>query len=379
MIHIKDKTLCCGCTACASICPKGAITMVPDALGFMYPEVSNSLCIDCGLCESICPFSNQGTKKVPLRILAAKNSDSTIRDTSSSGGLFTLLAHKTISEKGVVFGARFDEKWNVVHDYTETVEGLAAFRGSKYVQSDVMDTFRQARDFLEGGRHVLYSGTPCQIAGLKKFLRKEYERLLTVDVVCHGVPSPVVWQKYLKETTPEGYTITEINFRSKTSGWKTFCVEIESEKNGIKHIFRKVFSKDSYMSAFMSNLSLRPSCFRCPAKSGKSGSDITLGDFWGIEDILPEFDDDRGCSLVFANTDKGQEVIDNLDIVSYNCCYDSALAHNPSIVYPVHKPINYDFFMHKVNKSGFIKALIDTESPSLIKKISRVAYRRVKR
>lgn len=379
MIHIEDKTLCCGCTACASICPKDAITMVPDALGFMYPEVSTSLCIDCGLCKSICPFSNQGTEKVPLKILAAKNPDSTIRDISSSGGLFTLLAHKTISEKGVVFGARFDEKWNVVHDYTETVEGLAAFRGSKYVQSDVRDTFRQARDFLDDGRHVLYSGTPCQIAGLQKFLRKEYERLLTVDVVCHGVPSPMIWQKYLKEITPSGHTVSSISFRSKVSGWKTYSIAIESDRKGKSSVYRNYFSEDGYMSAFLSNLTLRQSCFRCPAKSGKSGSDITLGDFWGIEDILPEFDDDRGCSLVFANTDKGQEEIDNLDIISYNCCFDSALAHNPSIVYPVHKPINYDFFMYKVNKSGFIKALIDTESPSLIKRISRFAYRRVKR
>lgn len=379
MIHIEDKTLCCGCTACASICPEGAIAMVPDALGFMYPEVSTGLCIDCGLCESICPFSNQDTENVPLKILAAKNPDSKIRDISSSGGVFTLLAQKTLSEKGVVFGARFDKKWNVVHDYTETVEGLADFRGSKYVQSDIRDTFRQTRDFLESGRHVLYSGTPCQIAGLKNFLRKEYERLLTVDVICHGVPSPVVWQKYLKETTPAGYTVTDVNFRSKISGWKKPSMEIRYDEENRHNIYQKIFPDNTYMSAFLSNLSLRPSCFRCPAKSGKSGSDITLGDFWGIEDILPEFDDDRGCSLVFANTGKGQETVNRLAIISSVQSYASALEKNINIMLPVRKPVNYGFFMYMLNKAGFMKAWDYTVSSSLFRRIQRVIYRRVNR
>ena len=197
MIDIKEKNNCCGCSACVQICPKQCISMAADNEGFLYPQVNSAICIDCGLCEKVCPVINQSAPREPLVVYAAKNNNEDIRLKSSSGGIFTLLAEKVIEEGGVVFGAKFDADWNVVHDYTETIEGLAAFRGSKYVQSIIGDNFKTAKQFLNNGRKVLFSGTPCQIAGLKKYLRKEYDNLLTVDVVCHGVPSPMVWRDYL--------------------------------------------------------------------------------------------------------------------------------------------------------------------------------------
>ena len=197
MIAIKEKHNCCGCSACVQVCPKQCIRMYADNEGFLYPQVNSTICIDCGLCEKVCPVINQNKPNVPLSVYAAKNINEEVRIKSSSGGIFTLLAEQIISEGGVVFGARFNENWEVVHDYTETIDGLESFRGSKYVQSSISDNFKVAKQFLKEGRKVLFSGTPCQIAGLKKFLQKEYENLLTMEVVCHGVPSPMVWRDYI--------------------------------------------------------------------------------------------------------------------------------------------------------------------------------------
>ena len=180
MIDKKEKNNCCGCGACVQICPKQCISMAADNEGFLYPQVNSAICIDCGLCEKVCPVINQSAPREPLVVYAAKNNNEDIRLKSSSGGIFTLLAEKVIEEGGVVFGAKFDADWNVIHDYTETIEGLAAFRGSKYVQSIIDDNFKTAKQFLNNGRKVLFSGTPCQIAGLKKYLRKEYDNLLVV-------------------------------------------------------------------------------------------------------------------------------------------------------------------------------------------------------
>lgn len=199
MIQIENKQKCTGCSACVQTCPKQCISFEEDEQGFRYPCVNQELCIDCGLCEKVCPCINENEQIMPLDIYAAKNPDKEIRKKSSSGGFFTMLAESIIDEGGVVFGARFNKKYNVIHDYTETKDGIEAFRGSKYVQSIIGDTYKQARDFLKAGRKVLFSGTPCQIAGLRLFLRKDYEHLYTVDFICHGVPSPGVFRWYLQE------------------------------------------------------------------------------------------------------------------------------------------------------------------------------------
>ena len=200
MIKSTNKKLCTGCAACYSICPVRCISMQEDSEGFLYPVVEKDKCTSCKKCETVCPAIVQRNERKPLYVYAAKNLNEEIRRQSSSGGIFTLIAESIIQEGGVVFGARFNENWEVVHDYTETIEGLAAFRGSKYVQSRIGNTYLSAKDFLLAGRKVLFSGTPCQIAGLKAFLQDDYDNLLTVDLVCHGVPSPLVWKRYLDET-----------------------------------------------------------------------------------------------------------------------------------------------------------------------------------
>ena len=238
MIEIIDKKNCCGCSACAQICPRKCILMQEDDEGFLYPKVDKKSCIDCHLCERVCPVLNQSKPKKPLKVYASINKDENIRLCSSSGGIFTALAEKVIAEGGVVFGARFDDKWEVVHDYVETKEDLSKFRGSKYVQSRIENCYKEAEVFLKAGRIVLFSGTPCQIAGLILFLKKSYNNLLTVDFVCHGVPSPGVWRRYLKEEiarqcdrkntvlprpiSEKDTRVTGISFRDKALGWKKF-------------------------------------------------------------------------------------------------------------------------------------------------------------
>ena len=197
MIHIVDKHNCCGCSACLNVCPKACITMLADEEGFLYPKVDKTICIDCGLCEKVCPFMANLDAKRPIRSYAAINPNEQERYNSSSGGIFTMLMRETLNRGGVVFGAAFDKKWNVHHIAIESIEEMPLLQGSKYVQSYVGDCYRDAKDFLREGRDVLFSGTSCQIAGLRQYLRKDYENLTTVDVICHGVPSPRVWSAYL--------------------------------------------------------------------------------------------------------------------------------------------------------------------------------------
>ena len=201
MIQLMHKEDCCGCSACVQICPRHCIEMKENLEGFLYPLVDSHSCIECHLCEKVCPVLNQNDSIRPLKVCATKNPDEQIRMKSSSGGVFSILAESVIAAGGVVFGAGFNEHWAVVHSYTETKEGLSAFRMSKYLQSVVGNTYKEVQAFLKQGRLVLYSGTPCQIAGLKLFLRKDYDNLLTVDFICHGVPSPGVFRWYLTEET----------------------------------------------------------------------------------------------------------------------------------------------------------------------------------
>ena len=290
MIEIIDKKNCCGCWACVQQCPKQCISMIEDDEGFLYPKVDKGICINCHLCEYVCPIINTDAPRKPLETYAAINKDEQIRLESSSGGIFSAIAEYIINDGGVVFGAKFNDKWEVIHDYTETIDGLAQFRGSKYVQSQIGDNYKKAKQFLTSGRKVLFSGTPCQIAGLKHFLKKEYENLLTVDFICHGVPSPGVWREYLKEEVATcnlknivlprsihgrdalNVTIEGISFRDKTLGWKKFSFALDlstSVGRGEKIQFRtrEHLHENLFLKGFLANLFLRPSCYNCVEKN----------------------------------------------------------------------------------------------------------------
>lgn len=285
MIDVIDKSNCCGCSACVNRCPKQCISLHEDKEGFLYPHVSTENCIDCGLCEKVCHEIHHFEEHYPTKVLAAINKDDEVRQASSSGGVFSLLAENIIKEGGVVFGARFDDNWQVKLDYSESKEGILNFRGSKYVQARIDTAYSDCECFLKENRLVLFSGTPCQIAGLKHFLRKEYDNLLTVDFVCHGTPSPKVWKRYLDETIDAiNRQIQSVRFRDKKDeGWKKFRLALEFENEGDTFTVSVPNSENAYMRAFLSNLDLRPSCHDCKAKSGRSGSDITLGDFPSLQ------------------------------------------------------------------------------------------------
>ena len=403
MINIINKKNCCGCNACVQRCPKQCITMHADNEGFLYPVVDTETCIDCGICEKVCPVINQEEPQEPIKVFAAYNKDEKIREQSSSGGIFTLLAEETIKKSGVVFGVKFNKNWMPEFDYTETIEGIAPFRGSKYVQAVVGNAYKQAEDFLKSGRNVLFSGTPCQIAGLRRYLRKEYSNLLTVDIICHGVPSPKVWEMYLKDTcskllkstpdekiqsvSPMGETykscIEAISFRSKITGWKKFSLLLKLNlstfdgKNTV--VFTEPFGKNNFMQAFLSDTILRPSCYTCPAKQGKSHSDITIADFWGIDAIDPAFDDDKGCGAIFVNTAKGEALYPISQTTYKEKAFNEVIAYN-SAYYQSCKPHpNRKKFFKGLNKvtdiSSYIQKMLQ---PTLTRRIVNKAKRCIK-
>lgn len=342
--------------------------MQEDTEGFLYPKVNKDTCIDCGLCEKVCPILNPVNNDAEPEVYAAINNDENIRMQSSSGGIFTLLAEKVINNGGVVFGASFDKDWNVVHDYTETIDGLSCFRGSKYVQSRIGNCFNKAKSFLDEGREVLFSGTPCQVAGLKNFLKKQYDNLLSVEVVCHGAPSPKVWQKYISAM----HEIQQVSFRSKVHGWKKYNVSF-SFKDGTKE--ETVFYKNPYIDVFLSNLSLRPSCYACSAKFQNSQCDIVLADFWGVDKIAPEIDDDKGCGLVFVYNKEKSKLVRTLNCRLYVQKLVDVVKYNPCMANSVDKPVNRDFFFSALNHIGFIGAYKLVTDNNILFRLIRKVYR----
>lgn len=375
MIQLQSKQDCCGCAACVQRCPKQCITMIEDEEGFLYPHVDTASCIDCGLCEKVCPVIHRDEPREPLEVFAAKNPNEEIRRRSSSGGMFTLLAEQTISNGGVVFGARFNDKWEVEHAYSETIEEIATFRGSKYVQSHIGNTFRQAEQFLKSGREVLFSGTPCQIAGLRRFLRKDYPNLLTIDCICHSIPSPGIWRKYLTETLKsngkELQDISTITFRDKIKGWKDYHFTI-SLRNG-KPITRPA-ANDSYIRGFLHDLYTRPSCAACPAKRLSSGSDITLGDYWGIDTLIPGLDDDRGVSAITINTQHGLKIFHTTHAELHSTTYSELISRNPALVRSIDSNIDRATFYNRSAESVAAR-VIDLCRHTLYQNLRRLAFR----
>ena len=372
MIKILDKSKCSGCHACLNICPKQCISMKTDYEGFWYPSIDMSKCIGCNLCEKVCSIYNNLNKiDNKMTAYACKNTNEQIRNSSSSGGLFTLLCEYIIKSGGVVFGAAFNESFEVEHMYTETLEECFKFRGSKYVQSKIGNTYKQAKQYLDQGKLVLFSGTPCQISGLDLFLMKKYKNLLMIDIACHGVPSTLVYKKYFKSLEEiNNSKISSLSFRDKTTGWKNYSFKVEF-KNG--KVIKEIGYDNIFMKGFLSDIYLRPSCYACKSKKPNTSADITLADYWGIQNIHPDFDDDKGVSLVLVNTKLGQEVMkgisSNLDFIESDLDY--ALKCNPSIEVASKYNNRRKEFFEELNSNNIENNINKYTKISFIKKLKR--------
>ena len=357
-MKIENIENCTGCSACFSICPLNCVSMKPNQNGFLYPTIDNTNCVDCGKCVSVCPLSRT-RHKIENRIsYAAVNNDALMRENSSSGGIFGLLAKVIIQQRGVVFGASFDDSFIVKHGFIEKENDIPKLQGSKYVQTQMENSFRQVKQYLENGRIVFFSGTPCQINGLISYLNKPYDKLITQDVICHGVPSPKIWMKYLEIVKSScGQKIVSINQKDKEIGWKKPCIRIKLEND---NTYLKKSSADAYMKLFNGNFSLRDSCYNCMFKGDNRLSDITLADFWGIENVFPEWDDGEGISLVIINTKKGEYLFNQIrnSIDCQEVDFSNATAKNPCYFQSVTKPTNVNEFWQDVN-TGLFGEIVD--------------------
>ena len=339
MVNVTRKEDCCGCAACAQVCPKSCITMVRDGEGFDYPKADSEQCISCGLCEKVCPVSHaQAEPAGEPKAFAAYGPDKD-RAESSSGGIFAQLARQTLAQGGLVFGAAMaEDSKTAVHTAIDSEGDLPRLQGSKYLQSHVGKCFRQAKEALEAGRAVLFTGTPCQIEGLLHFLGRDYENLVTADVICHGVPSEKLWQKYLDcQQHRYGSRVTRVSFRDKRQGWKSFSMALTFE-NGKQYAKKLYF--DAYLQLFLQDLCLRPSCYRCPSRKLHRRSDLTLGDFWGCDAVCPEMDDDTGLSLVLIHSEKGQRSFDALSLKRKTVTLEQALTANKAVIRSPKMPEN---------------------------------------
>lgn len=311
MINVSDKSQCCGCWACENICPKKCITMKEDHEGFRYPEIDEDSCINCGLCERVCPIKlPKQNDDVPLSYVV-QHKNSNILRTSTSGGFFTSIAKYAIEKGGVVFGATFDVNMELRHSYSDTLEGCKKFRGSKYVQSLIGDTYKQAKSFLDSGRMVVFSGTPCQIAGLYGFLKERiYENLITVDLVCHGVPSPLLFRKYISFYEKKGKSkIINYLSRDKYYGYDYSTATIFFDNK--KKQYHKGMEADIMLRLYFKNICSRPSCYNCHFKTLNRVSDFTIFDCWNAQSVSKKFSR-NGATNVFIHTPKGQLVFDKI-------------------------------------------------------------------
>ena len=370
MIRLTKKANCCGCGACAQSCPKNCISMEPDSEGFLYPKVDETQCVNCGLCEKVCPILfKQKPDPIKVAAYAAYTSNSELREKSSSGGIFSLLAQEILNRGGTVAGAAFAADFSVRHILVENDAELDRLRGSKYVQSRMEDTYVQIRDLLKQGRPVLFTGVACQIAGLKAFLGREYENLYTVDVLCHGVPSPKVWAHYRREQAQiHGTILEEVSFRDKRKGWRHYSMALNFAE-GVEYC--RPGAEDTYLRVFLRDLCLRPSCHSCRFKDFPRLSDLTIGDAWGIERHMPDLDDDHGTSVVLVNSEKGMGL--------WNAVADNAVSRQGEldVLLPKSADSRKSVKPHP-NRSRFFAALNRGDSMEQLCKLTRKSpYRRL--
>ena len=347
MNEICSKKQCIGCLNCYNSCKFSAIKIVKDELDFLYPIIDGDNCKKCGLCKKVCPILSNSYNTQNNKCYACYNIEESIRLRSSSGGIFYLLAKFAIDNGGIVYGAGFNKKHQLIHMSAKNLKDLKKLMGSKYVQSNLNNIFLEIKSNLDSNILVYFSGTPCQVSALKKYLGKDYLNLITQDFICHGVGSNKVLNMHLDKIMQE-YNIKRINkidFRNKTTGWKNFSFSLNKK-------YIKDLNSDIFMKTFLKNLCLRESCYHCSFKGNKRASDLTLGDFWQVENVIKNIDDDKGVSCAIINTIKGEKIFSkivdkmNLYEVSYDDISKNNIALEHTSIYNSHREL-------------FIKNIID--------------------
>ncbi len=359
MKDICSPSECTGCMACVSSCAHHAISIVQDEEGFDRPYIDERLCIDCGLCKIICPINSHPVAKEPQKVFSGWSSDESVRLSSSSGGAFTEIARPILKEGGVVFGCALNENLQAEHTYVESMEDLEhKLRGSKYVQSRIGNSYSQAKEFLKQGRKVLFSGTPCQIAGLRNYLRKDYDNLLTVDLICHGVPSPMIFEEYKKYMQKhEKMELTDVKFRCKKFSWIFFNMTLTGhvEKSFALKTYYGAYYEDPYIRGFLRDYFLRPSCHQCHFTSTKRCGDFTIADWWGYKKELPSDKNFayKGVSLLMGNTDKALNLLCAMKMQLRQRSIDDARYTNVCLSHPFPIKENRKLFWNDYRNMSF--------------------------
>lgn len=363
----QNKEECCGCSACISICPKKCIEFIEDKEGFSYPSINRDNCIQCGLCERVCPFINhEQLKNLEVEnCYALKDKSNQVIQESASGGAFSAIIRAFSDETTKIIGVELCDDFCVRHTVAHSINEAKKFSKSKYVESSINGTYIQTKEFLDAGYKVIFSGTGCQIAGLKGYLKKEHENLLTIDLVCHGVPSKKVFKKYLEYIEEvKGSKIEKYTFRSKNK----YLGMVDSHSINIRFQngdeIHQIAQYDYYMRGFLERLYNRKSCYKCPFADSRRCGDITLGDFWGLSIVNEKFDSKKGVSLVICNTSKGEKIfseIKNAEI--FKTSLHNAKVENHNLVEPT--PMNKDrkmFFMD-IEKLAFNECIDKYSKP----------------
>ena len=344
-ISVKSNAECSGCTLCMNVCPTQAITMTSDTLGFKYPKVSEDLCINCGICLKKCPFSTPIPLNFEQQYFALRHSDESELLKSQSGAAFVIFSDYILSINGIIYGAAFGDGFSVIHKRATNSHERDELRYSKYIQSDLGFCFKQVLEDLKLGKAVLFTGTPCQVAGIKEYIPKKWqENLYLIDLICHGVPSPAIWNDYVQYIEKKYGTIQNAYFRDKRFGWNVQKETFKCSKERSFITFKKLF---------YSNVCLRESCYECPFTNYNRVSDLTIGDFWGIERVPEIANDNRGMSLILVNTEKALSLLEKARKGHFCMPIPKDKTSQPQLQYPTKYNENRPKFIEDYGKYGF--------------------------
>ena len=370
MIDKVSVQECAICGACINACPVDAISLDKVHLDFRYPQINEDICIHCSQCEKACPIlGNKGKPGEGYPVaFAAKSENDPMRMRSSSGGVFYELADQMLRDGGYVCGAVFDDEFHVKHILSDAKEDILRMMGSKYAQSDVGYCYREVKDMLEKGCKVLFSGCPCQVAGLRTFLGKEYPNLVLVELICHGIPSDHMLQTYIgMQERKYGARLTRMEFRNKKKGWHNSSVRMEF---GHHRTYSKPIAADAYMNGFLGSVTLKPTCYQCHFRNFTAGSDIILGDFWGAEVELPE-DDNKGISAILVNSGKGMDIIDRCNLALTPANVETVIRYNKNLLCSAAPSPQRSSFYASADTNGLEEAIRRYLEESTIQKLKR--------